>query len=421
MQRFHWFDEARFGLFLHWGIYAIPAKGEWQKSFECMSDTDYDPYFRFFNPDLFNPQEWAAHARDAGMKYVVLTAKHHDGFCLWDSHCTEYSSKKAPRCQKDLLAEFIPAFRDAGLQIGLYYSLPDWHHPNYCIDARHPLRKQAEIQSGEKKILERNSPLYAEFMRNQIQELLTGYGKIDLLWFDGGYPETKHVFEIEKLHTLIRQLQPDILINRLYDFSDFNSPEQQVPDSIPKDSAQQVLRWEGCQVMNHGWGYSRDNIARKSGLELIQMLIRHVSRNGNLLLNIGPTSRGCFPQPDKERLQELAVWMSLHSRSIYGCGAAPEEYPEPAECRYTWNEKSNILYLHCFAWPDRRILLPGLAEKVEFAQLLQDGSEIKTKNCSYTNGKGNCQSQQSALELQLPIQKPEIEPAVIELFFRQQE
>ncbi len=419
MSRFSWFDEARFGLFLHWGIYSLGAKSEWQKSQEQLSDAEYDRYFQFFNPDLFEPRQWAELARQAGMKYVVFTAKHHDGFCLWDSQYTDYNSLQAPRCQRDLTGPLLQAFREAGLQIGIYYSLPDWHHPNYCLDARHPQRQAFGISAENNKPIERESPKYAEFLRQQVRELLTKYGKIDLIWFDGGYPETKHIFEVQKLNQMIRQLQPEILINRLYEFSDFTSPEQRIPDSVPQDKNGLPVRWEGCQVIGQRWCYTKENQNWKSGTELIQMLVRHVSRGGNLLLNVGPTSRGDFADQDVSCLQELAAWMRSHSRSIHNCSVAPEQYPEPRECRYTWNPKTNCLYLHFFAWPDRRIVLPGLAaEQLEYAQLLQDGSEIEGKNFAYTANDGNSSTESKALQLTLPIRKPTGSLPVIELFLK---
>ena len=415
----HWFDVARFGMFIHWGVYALPGRGEWVKSNEKIQETDYEKYVRYFNPDLFDPKEWASLAKAAGMRYFVITAKHHDGFCLWDTKFTDYNAVKAPRCGRDLLREIIDAFRAKGLKVGIYYSLPDWHHPNYVIDARHPLRGDNE-KALLKKPLERSSKIYTQFLHNQIDELLTNYGKIDLLWFDGAYPETEKYWDSPKLVKIIKKLQPNILINRLPGFSDFESPEQNIPDKAFCTEPSKVLSWEGCQVFSAGtWAFAHDQQVQKSPQEVIEMLIKHASRGGNMLLNVGPTSRGCLDNKTIKMLNDIAEWMRCHSRSIHNCTMAPEDFPEPEGGRYTWDPDSKSLYLHFLNWPDRRIFLENLGTKIDLAQLLCDGTEIQLSehNPSNINGakipSGNCL-------LKLPVARPDTLVPVIELHLKKE-
>lgn len=415
----HWFNVARFGMFIHWGVYALPGRGEWVKSSEKIQETDYEKYVRYFNPDLFDPKEWASLAKAAGMRYFVITAKHHDGFCLWDTKFTDYNAVKAPRCGRDLLREIIDAFRAKGLKVGIYYSLPDWHHPNYVIDARHPLRGDNE-KALLKKPLERSSKIYTQFLHNQIDELLTNYGKIDLLWFDGAYPEIEKYWDSPKLVKIIKKLQPNILINRLPGFSDFESPEQSIPDKAFCTESSKMLSWEGCQVFSAGtWAFAHDQQVQKSPQEVIEMLIKHASRGGNMLLNVGPTSRGCLDNKTIKILNDIAEWMRYQSRSIHNCTMAPEDFPEPEGGRYTWDPDSKSLYLHFFNWPDRRIFLENLGTKIDLAQLLCDGTEIQLSehNPSNINGakipSGNCL-------LKLPVARPDTLVPVIELHLKKE-
>jgi alpha-L-fucosidase len=387
------------------------AKGEWAKSNEKISDGEYQKYFDFFNPDRFNPKQWAHLARKARMKYVVLTTKHHDGFCLWNTKYTDFNSFLAPRCRRDLVKEVVDAFRAEGIRIGLYYSLADWHHPNYAIDARHPLRGD-DIAKLKMSPIERTPEIYTQFLHNQVKELLSDYGKIDLIWFDGSYPETEKYWDSCKLATMIRELQPEILINRLPGFSDFKSPEQSLPAEKMKEA------WEGCQILTqHSWGYHVDYPLAKSLGETLEMLVQHVSNSGNLLLNMGPTARGNFPDSFVEMLIKIGDWMEVNEKSIRDCTAAPSEYSPPHNGYYTWNESEKILYLHLFSWPDRRVHLPNLQGRIAYAQLLHDGSELSlTENDS--KNPNLCNIMTDACTLALPVKKPATELPVIEIFLK---
>ena len=414
-----WFTHDRFGMFIHWGLYSMPARHEWVRHNEKIDNETYQVYFDLFNPDLFDPKQWAKAAREAGMKYFVITTKHHEGFCLWDTKYTDYKAPNTP-AGRDLLREVVDAFRAEGLRVGFYYSLIDWHHPDFTIDQIQPLWDKVDHDEFKKG---RDMHRYAEYMRNQVTELLTNYGKIDVLWFDFSYPSRgkgRDDWESEKMIRLVRSLQPDIIVDNRLDLpgsGDIVTPEQFTPDRGMTDEEGNPVVWEGCQTFSGSWGYHRDETSWKSVEMCIQMLVNHVSRNGNLLMNVGPTSRGYIDQRALDRLAGYAEWMKYNSRSIYGCGAAPEEFPAPPDCRYTWNPETRRLYLHCFAWPFKHITLPNLADKVRYAQLLADGSEIrirprKEEALHQTAGTGE-------LILELPVQLPTGSTVpVIELFLK---
>lgn len=426
-----WFTRDRFGMFIHWGLYALPARHEWVKTRERMTDADYDRYFRRFDPDLFDPRDWARQAKAAGMRYAVLTAKHHDGFCLFDSQYTDYKATNTP-AGRDLVREFTDAFRAEGLRVGFYYSLLDWHHPDFTIDVHHPRRDDPDARAQNEG---RSMARYCEYVRNQVRELLTGYGNIDVLWFDFSYPEQcgagdkawmkgkgAEDWEAEKLIALARSLQPRILIdNRTGIEQDIWTPEQyQLGDWLRHPETGERLVWEACQTFSGSWGYYRDETSWKSPGQLIRMLVNTVSAGGNLLMNVGPTARGCFDRRACKALTVFADWMKYNSRSIYGCTMAEPDLLAacPRDCRMTQSQDGTRLYLHLFAYPFAHLELRGLAGRVEYAQFLADGSELR-----FTEGRAEHFSLGAAegedlLVIELPVQKPDGEVPVIELFLR---
>lgn len=419
-----WFVNDRFGMFIHWGLYSMPSRHEWIRHNEEITHENYKIYFELFNPDMFKPEEWAKAAAAAGMKYFVITAKHHEGFCLWDSKYTDYKATNTP-AGRDLLKEIIDAFRAEGLKVGIYYSLIDWHHPDFIIDNRiGPYRNSPDREKMNKK---RKMERYAEYMRNQVGELLTNYGKIDILWFDFSYPGKDAIvgkghneWESEKLIKHVRKLQPGIIVDNRLDLpgsGDIVTPEQFTPDDEMKDENGKPVVWEGCQTFSGSWGYFRDEMSWKSAAQCIEMLVNHVSRNGNLLMNVGPTSRGYIDRRAMERLGDYAEWMKYNSRSIYGCGKAPKGFEAPNDCRYTYNAKTKRLYVHIFAWPFGHMHLPGLAGKIKYVQILNDGSEIKFSEnlkadpCAAGTPAG-------AVTLKLPVMKPNSVVPVMEIFLK---
>jgi len=417
-----WFVHDRFGLFVHWGLYALAARHEWVKNRECISDEDYERYFEHFCPDLYDPRIWAREARGAGMKYFVVTTKHHEGFCLWDSALTDYKATNTP-WGKDVLRPMIEAFREEGFKVGFYHSLLDWHHPEFPIDGLHPMRDDEAFRESQK---DRDIRKYAEYLHGQVRELLTQFGKIDIMWLDFSYPhfdwgwskgKGKDDWQSEKLLKMVRELQPDIIVNNRADLAgDFVTPEQYQPAGPLEVDGRPVL-WEACQTLNGSWGYDRDNRDWKSTDMLIRMLVDAVSKGGNMLLNVGPNARGEFQGEAIERLRGIGEWMRLHSRSIYGCG--PSEFIAPADCRYTQN--GNRLYLHFFAWPFGHVHLPGLAGRVEYAQLLNDASEIgmQVPRSDQWPDNTTVRATQGTLTLKLPVQKPPVAVPVVELFLKE--
>ena len=414
-----WFVHDRFGMFIHWGTYAAAARHEWVKSREEIDDATYQKYFDHFDPDLYDPREWARVAKEAGMKYAVITSKHHEGFCLWDSKLTDYKAPNTP-AGRDLLRPWVEAFREAGLKIGFYYSLIDWHHPEFPIDIFHPLRNHPDAAEMNKK---RDIRKYAEYLHGQTRELLTEFGKIDIMWFDFSYPGREYKgfpgkgrddWQSMRLLEMVRELQPHIIVDNRLDLppemADIHTPEQFQPRAWVHVDGKPVV-WETCQTFSGSWGYYRDEYTWKSPEQLIQMLVNTVSCGGNLLMNVGPTARGTF---DDRALAALGVyrdWMKLNARSIYGC--TQSEFTAPPDCRFTQNGKR--LYLHVFAWPFRHIHLDGLAGKVEYAQLLHDASEIRISSQAEAERRG---LSADTLTLEIPVRKPDVVVPVIELFLK---
>ena len=414
--RLRWMREARFGLFVHWGLYSVAARHEWVKQRERLDDAAYQRYFDYFDPDRYDPRRWAELARRAGMRYAVLTTKHHEGFCLWDSALTDYTAVHTP-AGRDLVRPWVEAFRAEGLRVGFYYSLLDWHHPEFPIDGLHPQRDDEAAQAAAK---DRDVARYADYLHGQVRELLTGYGPVDYLFFDFSYPgrtwggKGRADWRSGQLLELARSLQPDVVVNDRLDLdeADVATPEQYQPAG-PLPAGGRL--WEACQTLNGSWGYDRDNLDWKSPGQLIRMLADGVSKDGNLLLNVGPTGRGEFEPRAVQTLEAIGHWMDQHGSSIHGAGPAP--YVPPPDARYTM--RGDRLYLHLFAWPFRHVHLPGLAGRVRFARLLNDGSEIpghvidpaRKADKTTMGGLGA-----DVLTLTLPVQPPGAAVPVIEMF-----
>lgn len=379
-QRTDWFMQARFGMFIHWGLYAIPARGEWVRSTEKISVEQYQPFFEDFNPIHYNPKQWAKAAKAAGMKYAVMTAKHHDGFCLFDSKLTDYKATNTP-AGRDLIREYVEAFRSEGLAVGLYYSLLDWHHEDYPAyeDTIHPMRGN-EAYKDQKKDFTR----YVDYMHGQVRELLTGYGKIDILWFDFSYGEmTGEKWRATELVKMVRELQPHVIIdNRLGSnirsknpapyAGDFASPEQIIPPCGVVNEEGTPVPWEACITLNGNWGYNAADKNYKSPKQVIRGLVECVSKNGNLLLNVGPNAKGEIPEESLEILSNVGEWMRKNGSSVYHCGMSGFSKPEWG--RYTQN--GNTLYAHIYDRGMGPIALENLNGKIKKARLLADGSEI---------------------------------------------
>ena len=412
--RMSWWREARFGLFIHWGLYSLPA-GEWKGSTnhaEWIRTTaqipleEYDKFVGQFNPAKFDAAEWVRMAKDAGMKYIVITSKHHDGFCLFDSKHTDFDIMSTP-FKRDILKELADACHEQGIKICWYHSIMDWHHPDYL-----PRREWEKDRSAQGADFDR----YVEHMKNQLKELLSNYGEIGVLWFDGEWEATWNSKYGRDLYNYVRSLQPTIIINNRVgagrsgmegftkggEFAgDFGTPEQEIPATgLPG------VNWETCMTMNDHWGYNKHDNNWKSTEDLIRKLADIASKGGNFLLNVGPTSEGLFPQASVDRLREIGQWMKINGESIYGTTASPFESLEWGRCTQKPIVGGTRLYLHVFNWPtNRTLVVPGILNEPMRAFLLSDPHE----------GSLDVSRQEDALIIGVPANAPDTHNSVIVL------
>jgi alpha-L-fucosidase len=386
-QRTKWFLDSRFGMFIHWGLYAIPARGEWVRSTEKISREDYLQYFEEFDPTHYDPKEWAKLAKEAGMKYAVMTAKHHDGFCLFDSKLTDYKSTNT-KAGRDLIKEFVEAFRAEGIKVGIYYSLLDWYHEDYPAygDKIHPMRENEEFKNKK-----HNFDNYLDYMHGQIKELCTNYGKIDIMWYDFSYDNmTGEKWRATELVKMVRSYQPDIVLDNRLDAGgdvfgsiksknpniysgDFASPEQIIPPKGVTDEEGNSIPWEACITMNNNWGYCSTDRAFKSSKQIVRKLVECVSKNGNMLLNVGPNAKGEIPEESVTILKEIGKWMKQNGKSIYNCGVS--ELPKPDWGYFTQN--GNKVYAHIFEGNIGPISIMGNIDRIKRVRLISDGTEMK--------------------------------------------
>lgn len=385
--RVDWFRRARFGMFIHWGLYSIPGRGEWVRSDEQMPEEDYLPFIRDFSAPDFDPKAWAKAAKAAGMRYVVMTAKHHDGFCLFDSQYTDFKSTNTP-FGRDAVKEFVEAVRSEGLRVGLYFSLIDWHHPDYPHygDRYHPMRENPAY-GNENREFDR----YLDYLHAQVKEICSNYGKLDLLWFDFGYDHLRgDAWRGTELVDLVRTLQPGVLIDNRIEVSgegfgslyqcaptpyhgDFVTPEKMIPPQGIRDVQGNPMVWEACITMNNNWGYCATDHHYKPASFLIKKLVECVSKGGNMILNVGPDGRGNIPPESLEILSQIGDWMAKNGESIHGCGPAEIEKPEYGRI----TQKNNTRYFHIFENTLGPLPLMGLKrEEISGLRLLATGQEI---------------------------------------------
>jgi alpha-L-fucosidase len=383
-QRMSWFRDGRFGLFIHWGVYSVPAGewngktnyGEWFLEETKMPVSQYEKFAGQFNPVKFDANEWVRMAKNAGMKYIVITSKHHDGFGMFRSSLTDWCIKSTP-FRRDPLKELAQACQEQGIRFCLYHSIMDWHHPDWGV--RRPWNDKAAGTPDMDR--------YDAYLKGQLKELLTGYGPIGILWFDGQWEKPWTAERGIDLYNYVRGLQPNIIINNRVGkpvdsasgigfaergrVGDYGTPEQE----IPATGFGPGVDWESCMTMNNHWGYNKNDQNWKSSTTLIRNLIDCASKGGNYLLNVGPTSEGLFPEASVERLAEIGKWMKDNSESIYGTQASPFESLPWGRCTQKQESGRTRLYLHVFNWPaDGKLVLPGLANKPIKAWLL-DGAQ----------------------------------------------
>jgi alpha-L-fucosidase len=371
--RTRWWREARFGMFIHWGIYAVPADAtdlegkkriaEWYLSNKKMQVKDYEQFASQFNPVKFDARQWVETAKATGMKYIVITSKHHDGFCMFDTKLTDYCITKATPFKRDPMRELAAECRRQGLKLCFYHSIMDWHHPDYLP------RRPWDTRPVDGASLDR----YLEYMKGQLRELLTNYGPIGVLWFDGGWEHNAQELHSREVNAMIRSLQPSILINNRNRLpADFMTPEQFIPAQGPPPGR----LWETCMTINDTWGYAKNDTNWKPAEVLIRNLIDAASKGGNFLLNVGPTAEGEFPEAIHERLARIGAWMKANGESIYGTDRSTFR-TLPFEGRVT--AKGDRLYLHVFEWPESELKLAGLRTHVLSARALANGERLRVR------------------------------------------
>ncbi len=383
--RMKWWREARFGLFIHWGLYSIPAGewggkttyGEWIRNEAQIPVPEYDKLVAQFNPVDFDADTWVRTAKEAGMNYIVITSKHHDGFALFDAKVSDFDVMATP-FHRDILKELSIAARKYGMKLCFYYSIMDWHHPDYLPRRGWELKDRPATGADFDR--------YLQYMKAELKELLTNYGPIGVLWFDGEWENTWNPKYGRDLYDYVRSLQPDIIINNRVgagrtgmegftaggEFAgDFGTPEQQIPATgLPG------VDWETCMTMNDHWGYNSHDEHWKSSKALIQMLADIASKGGNFLLNVGPTSRGTFPQASLDRLHDMGAWMKVNGESIYDTQASPFKTLAWGRSTQTSIPGGSRLYLHVFDWPsDGQLAVHGIYNRATGAYLLSDAQK----------------------------------------------
>jgi alpha-L-fucosidase len=380
--RMKWFRDARFGMFIHWGVYSVPAGewkgnkgyGEWFLEETKMPVSEYEKFARQFNPVKFDAKQWVGIAKGAGVKYIVITSKHHDGFGMYRSDLTDWCIKSTP-FQRDPLKELAAACKEAGITFCLYHSIMDWHHPDWG---------QRRKWNDKVPSTPPNMDRYAEYMKGQLKELVSGYGPLGILWFDGEWEAPWTHDRGVDLYHYVRSLQPSIIVNNRVGKSragmsgmdqgkdragDYGTPEQE----IPATGFGPGVDWESCMTMNDHWGYNKADQNWKSTQVMIHNLIDCASKGGNYLLNVGPTSEGLIPGPSVERMAEIGHWMKVNGESIHGTTASPFRKLPWGRCTKKVDGDVTTLFFHVFNWPaDGKLMVPGVRNPAEGAHLLAD-------------------------------------------------
>jgi alpha-L-fucosidase len=349
-RRMKWWHEAKFGMFIHWGLYSVLGRHEWVMENEGIPVREYERLAQRFVPRPHAARDWARLARQAGQKYMVMTTKHHEGFCLFGSKLTSYCAPQQA-CGRDLVKEYVEAARGEGLRVGFYHSLMDWHHPDGA--------RCATDEAARRR--------FVDYVHGQIRELLTGYGKIDILWYDVAWPLDAAGWESEKMNQMVFGIQPDIIVNNRNRLAgDFSTPEQR----IEADKAGRA--WEACMTMNNSWGYQVTDDDWKTPKTVVRNLITCARDGGNYLLNIGPRGDGSIPEESVRILETVGKWMERNGPAIYGT-----EPCRPRRSNYaSFTRQGNTLYVNVHFWPGDTVIVAGLETKVVSARLLAGGQKV---------------------------------------------
>src|SRR5881398_2543916 len=350
VRRMKWWHEARFGMFIHWGLYSTLGRHEWVMENEGIPVSEYAPLAKQFKPKPFPARDWAKLAKETGMRYMVMTTKHHEGFCHFDTKTTDYCSpKQGPG--RDLVREYVDAARAEGMRVGFYYSLMDWHHPDGA-------RSKADEAARRR---------FVDYIHGQVKELTTNYGKLDILWYDVAWPLDAKGWESVEMNTMVRKLQPDIIINNRSKIQeDFDTPEQRI-------EASQNRPWESCMTLNDSWGYHAADFNWKSPTTVIRNLITCARDGGNYLLNIGPKPDGSIPEESVRILQEVGQWMSKNGDTIY-----KSDHCEPRRSAYaSYTRTGNTLFMHVHYWPGGDVNMCGLKVNAKSVRLFASNQKVE--------------------------------------------
>jgi len=356
-KRMAWWHDARFGMFVHWGLYSQIGRHEWVMNRERIPVEEYEKLADTWKPKDRPMREWAKLAVDAGMKYMVMTTKHHEGFCLWDTKQTDYNAvRRGPG--RDLVREYVEACREAGLRVGFYYSLMDWHHPDGARCAAH----------------EKSRRRFLDFTQGCVEELMSNYGTIDILWYDVSWPlSSPKLWESAKMNAMVRRLQPKIIINNRSQLDeDFGTPEEHI------QAAEAGRAWEACMTFNGSWGYfpTAPDSDWHSTRAVIAMLQNVAAGGGNLLLNIGPAPDGSVPRQAYDRLLPVGQWLGKHGEAVYGSVDRVEGALERWLNHGSWTLKGTTGYYWTGRWVGSEIVIGGLKTKVKRATVLNSGADV---------------------------------------------
>ena len=351
VRRMKWWHEAKFGMFIHWGLYSVVGRHEWVMENEGIPVVEYAPLAKQFKPKPNAARAWAQLARQAGMKYMVMTTKHHEGFCQFNTATTDYCApKQGPG--RDLVKEYVEAARAEGMRVGFYYSLMDWHHPDGA--------RCAKDEEARKR--------FVEYIHTHLRELMTNYGKVDVLWYDVSWPLDKEGWESERMNKMVFQLQPDIIVNNRNKLEgDFSTPEQRIV------AEKEGRAWESCMTLNDSWGFHRTDDNWKSSRTVIRNLITCARDGGNYLLNIGPRPDGTIPEESVRILTEVGQWMAKNGDTIYR-----SDNCQPRRSNYaSFTRTGNTLYMHVHFWPGETVAMCGLMTQVKSARLLAGNRKVE--------------------------------------------
>ena len=370
-----WFEDARFGLFIHWGVYSQLGDGEWVMNNQRIPISTYEKLPAYFNPIAFDPKEWVQMVKDAGMKYITITSKHHDGFAMYDSKISDYDVVDRTPYKKDILKMLADECHAQGIKLFFYHSQLDWHHPDYFPRGNTGQGYTGRPESGD-------FFKYLDYMDAQLVELLTNYGPIAGIWFDGMWDKKDADWRLEKTYKLIHDTRPAALVGSNhhrppYEGEDFQMFEKDLPGhnttGFSNESKVGTLPKETCETINNSWGFNLQDARNKSRKDLIQYLIKSAGYDANFLLNVGPMPNGKIQPEHTALLKQMGEWMKVNGETIYGTRGGPLS----ARDWGVTTQKGNKVYVHILKWQDEALTLPKLPRKVVSAKLFSDKSAVK--------------------------------------------